>query len=278
MTDDIKPEEKKDEQPVDYQKDIAGKSVEEVVQDVNKAVAEAPNDVEKKAEVIKPEEKKEEPKEEIEFDPEQFKKEVTEAVKNSLGDVLHGKSEEQKEQVVDKWEQFAKDTWEKDNRNPTYKEALAFVKDQVKEELVADREQKSKEEEKQKEEAIKSQELTKKMINDIVDEELNELYTQNKLPKVKDANDVNDAGIVARKALFQAMLDVNQKRQAEGKPLIYSPHRIFNGYYKAPQQQPAGVDAPIAGGKGAVAEDLGSYSNADLKKPWNTFLNELFSR
>ena len=254
--------------------DIANKSVDEVIKDVEQAAAESPNPVEQKAEEVKELEKAAE----VEFDPEKFKQDIVNEMRNVIVDNMSGKSAEDKKEAVDKWSEFAKTTWEKENRNPTYTEALQFVKEQTKEELKAEQQQEAKAQEDQQKEAATKQEETSKFINELIDDELNELYTTGKLPRITDPNDQADPGVVARKALFQTMLEVNQKRQAEGKPTIYSVHRIYNTYYKPPQV-PAGADAPVAGGNRATAPESSEVKYSEIHgKPISSFLDGLFTK
>ncbi len=111
-------------QEVDYQKDIQNKGMLEIA-------LETPE--EKPAEEVKEEVKPEKPEEEfetVEFDPEQLKKEAVEQAKAEIQESLKGETKAETEAKKDDYEEFQKAIYEKEKRNPTYKEALEFVKDQ----------------------------------------------------------------------------------------------------------------------------------------------------
>lgn len=173
-------------------------------------------------------------------------------------------------------------TWEatfkaKEGRPPTYWEAQNFVKDAVKEDLKRELKEEAEQERQtqatQEEEAKKQRAAEEERINTIVDDELQDLYNNGKMTKIQDPNNPSDQGVVERKALFQTWADVNNDRRAKGLPDIYSATRIFEFYYKKPNAQPPGANAPVQGNRGSATppSDEESYSNADLKKPWSFF-------
>ncbi len=113
-----------------------------------------------------------------------------------------------------------------------------------------------------------------KRINSFVDDELSDLYANGKLTPVKDPKNESDQGVVERKALFAAWKDVNDKRRAEGKPEIISATRIYEYYYKKPNAQPRGADAPIVGNRGSSStpQDEKSYTYDEIhRKPFSFF-------
>lgn len=268
---------------INYLKDIQNKPIDTVIREAVEPPAET-NPVEEKAKDIKPEEPKtpEAPKA-PEFDPAKLEENITskvsqkvsEEVTKKIIESLQTKTPEKQEVALNEWQKKIKDIQEKEGRNPTYTEALEFVKEQAKAEMKAEQTKIEEEQKRRADEQTKLQEQATKQINDKLDEELNELYASNKLPKIKDANDPTDKGVIARRALFQTMMDVNQKRLEEGKPMIDSVHRIFNNYYKPPKQ-PAGADAPVSGGtrvSGPAEEDI-KYTEIHNKR----FTDLLFGR
>lgn len=228
---------------------------------------------EKKPEETPKEEPKEEPKkpEETEIDEDEFTEKVSKSVADRLAKQITGQDEKKKDDV----DQELVSPWTKEGRNPKDYDEIAdwaMQKKEVLDKRRAVEEQKATEEQNQQkaqqEEAQRAaDEERAKSFNQVIDDELDELYTNNKLPRVKDKDDANDPGVVARKALFQTMLDVNMKRKAEGKPAIMSVSRIFHTYYTPPTQQRPGADAPISMGQGAPEEtDPDDYSYTDVKK------------
>lgn len=190
------------------------------------------------------------------------------------------KKEEESAQPTD--EEKAYLDWEakfkaQENRPPTYREALTFVKGQTKEEikneLKAEQDQAIKEQQTREEEATKTREAEQTRVNTIVDDELADLYNANKLTKIQDPNNPNDQGVLEKKALFETWMTVNNQRRAEGKTDIISATRIYEFYYKKPNAQPAGGNAPVQGNHGSSTPTSGEqeYSYADLKKPWSWF-------
>ena len=181
-----------------------------------------------------------------------------------------------KEETVakDKYTEFFEKTKEEKGREPNWIEVSQFLEDQAVERIKTEQKATIEAEAKQKEEENKATEAFTKRFNDQIDEELDELYKSGKLTAIKDKDNPSDQGVMERKALFQAMLDTNTKRTAEGKDTILSIARIFyGGYYTKPSARPAGEDAPISMGKGAPSgegEDEVNYLK-DVKRPWAFF-------
>lgn len=172
----------------------------------------------------------------------------------------------------------------KNNRPPSYWEAQNFVRETVKEELKIelkqDAENERKAEEQRQQEINQKREEEQKRVDSIVDDELQDLYNAGKLTKIQDPNNPSDQGVLERKALFQTWMEVNNARRAKGLPDIISATRIFYGadetgkpYFTKPNAQPAGANAPVQGNKGSATPPSaeGSYTYADLKKPWSFF-------
>lgn len=202
---------------------------------------------------------KEEPKEEKveakeEYEPvdmnklkEEVRTEATEEVTNKIIKSLKGEEATQEEQ--DAYQKFATETYEKEGRNPTYNEAFKFMSQQVKEEIRAEDEAKAKEAEEQVKAKQEAEGQNKEQFNKYIDDQLADLKATGKLPEAADPKDENDPGVVAQKALFQKMMDVNTERVKDGKPPIYSLKEIYYEHYSQPTG-PAGADAPVSAGRG----------------------------
>lgn len=218
---------------------IPQEKVDEAVEEIK----EEKTKIEEKAETVEDREETEE----VDYD--QLTKDISEKVtKDTVEKITKALTgEEASKEEVDEFTKFAKDTWEKEGRNPSYKEALEFVAKKVEANVEAKREAAERERVEKEEAAKSAEEARTKELNTYIDNELDELISGDKIPKIVDKSDENDPGVKARKAIFQAMLEVNTERAKSGKPPIYSPKIIFYEHYKDPNQQPAGEDAPIAG-------------------------------
>jgi len=236
------------------------------------------------ATTLPPEEKKEEPKKDEEqidveleeLDTEKLKTEAAAQAKSEILEALQGKTKEETEEKVDEYEEWAKKVFDETGKAPNWKQAAEFIKENAKRELKEEAEAKEKEEELKKSQEVEQEKKVTNDWNTFIDRELDDLYEENKLPRILNKDDETDPGVIARKALFKTMLDTNTRLQNEGKPVEYSIYKIFHKYYKPPNQQPAGADAPIAGGNtggGAQAEEKVSYQ--ELKQPWHSFLRNI---
>lgn len=220
-----------------------------------------------------PKEVKEEKREEIpEFNEDEFAKKVADQIKAKEEESkrLEEEAKLKAEQEVKSKDEF-QPVWKREGRQPlNYEEIVAEsnrIADLRMEQKLAERDAKVAQEKKVIEEAQKTEQSKIDAYNKLVDEELEELYANDKLPKIKDQNDPNDLGVKERFNLFKRMQEVNQERISKGLEPIYSVHRIYNSYYK-PTKQPAGADLPITGSKTASPapqpEGDVEYSYADL--------------
>lgn len=204
-----------------------------------------------------PEPSKEEPVKEveIEWDPQEFEAKMTE----KMGKISEESAQKVVEQVTKKKESENEkeeeliSPWKKEGRLPKdYEEVSdwAVEKKQILDQRsakVAERE-KSSLEEKQK----SANSLEVKRFNDFVDSQVAELVEDGKLPGVENALNPADPGLVARKQLFQTMMDVNVERQKKGKPPVYSIKEVYYEHFdKKADEEPAGADAPVSPGKSA---------------------------
>lgn len=165
-------------------------------------------------------------------------------------------------------EQQAKDEglvppWEKEGRNPkSYKEVAEFSADLAE----WKRQQGMKADEEAKAQAVEEEKQKTEAWNRHWDEQLEDLTTSGKLPKVENKDDPQDPGIVARKALWQAMYDINQTRLKENKQALSSLKEVYYEHYKDPNAQLPGADAPVSMGRsGGGSGNTPSYTHDDIR-------------
>ena len=203
-------------------------------------------------------------------------KAVLEEQKRQEEERLAAEKAAQEAQPTDKEKEYLdwEDQFKKQNsRPPTYQEALTFVTQQAVAEIEAKQEAKAKEETERLEAQKQEEQENEKKLNEFIDDELSELYNSNKLTRIKDPNNPSDPGVIERKELFATWQQVNAERTKNGQPLISSPIRIFDFYYKKPVTQVPGADAPVMGNKAPATppSQEQSYSYQDLKRPWSFF-------
>lgn len=224
------------------------------------------------------EEVKEEPKPEIDA-----QKIAEDAAKSVLDQQEVARKEEERVKEEAKQEEPSEKEkayldWEKKfsaekGRQPSYLEALTFVEDQAIKGIEEKQLAQKKIQEEEQVRVQKEQEETDKRLNAVVDDELSDLYNAGKLTKIQDPNNPSDQGVVERKSLFAKWAEVNMERRTKGLPDIISATRIAEFYWKKPNAQPPGADAPIAGNKGSGQPPSAEqeYSYQDIKKPWGFF-------
>ncbi len=243
-------------QEVDYQKDIQNKGMLEIA-------LETPE--EKPAEEVKEEVKPEKPEEEfetVEFDPEQLKKEAVEQAKAEIQESLKGETKAETEAKKDDYEEFQKAIYEKEKRNPTYKEALEFVKDQALKAINEDNERKATKAKEEQEAQTKAQQTQQESTNKYIKNTLDELYVSGKLPKIVDKDNPDDYGIRVQNELFKTIVDVNTKRingvMINGELTKLPPKtlkEIFYEDFEMPEREVAGADAPVNMGRSGFTPD-----------------------
>ncbi len=195
----------------------------------------------------------------------QVEEKVSQATAQKLIESLSGKKEESESYP-----------WEKEGRNPTYKEALDYVGTKAEERVLAKlNDEVVAEETKEKadkEQLEAAQKLQTELLNKSWDQQLTELETTNRIPKIVDANNPNDPGVVIRKQMFKELNKNVAEQQAAGKIPSYSLKEVFyEGNFK---RQPAGADAPIAGVRRSNTSDNSDgfkYSDIRGKKPADIF-------
>lgn len=262
-----------EEKPPEFaNEDLKKQSFEEIAK--NKEVPEVEPTEEEKTKIAADEKAKADAEaakkaeeEEKEIEPEELAEEISTKVAEKL-------TPKEEKEVKSKYDEFFEKVQADKGREPNWKELSEFLEEQA----VLKVEQKQKvakeAEDKRKEEENKATEAFTARFNKQLDEEIEELYKNGNLTPIKDKTNPNDQGVIERKALFQAMLDTNQKRATEGLDTILSISRIFyGGYYKKPNVQPPGAEAPVSMGQGTPAgegEQELDY-NKDIKKPWSWF-------
>lgn len=112
-----------------------------------------------------------------------------------------------------------------------------------------DQKTQAEEQAKEKRQALENQ-LQKELDSDLTD-----LYSANKLPKIKDPNNENDPGVKEQRNLFEIAQKVNAERMAKGEPPIRSIKLIYYEHYK-PLEKPAGHNAPVLGAESSVSNEL----------------------
>lgn len=257
-----------EETPIDYKRDLEGKTFEQVRTET--PVIE--EKVEEKAEEIPAEEETET----IEFDPEQLKRDAVAQAKEELGDLLRGKDKEETTDNVDAYQEYQKEFFAKEKRQPTWFEVAHFMEgravDRLKQEQAAD--VKAQEEEKTQ----KSQDEKKQLddTNKYVEDTLNELYTNEKLPRIQDKEDKDDYGIRVRNALLARVVEVNTDRITKQLP-PKTIKEIFYEDFKIPVKEVAGAREPINMGRGGYTPDDNQELDyvRDIQGPRNSFRNIL---
>jgi len=255
------------DEEIDYVKDIQGKNI----RDIQEEVVDKPKKEEPVVEtpVVEPkvEPKVEEPKEEV-IDADEMAKSIAEKVREELKS-----KEEITQETKDKYDELVAKL-EKEGKEPSWKDVAKLIKEEAIEEIKQERIREQEEIEKHREEERKVTEKLTEKFNANLDEELEEMYKSGELTPIKDQKNPSDQGVIERKSLFQTMLTVNQERAAQGKEPIMSLARIRYSYWTKPTAQPAGADAPISMGKGGPSSDEPDEEidyNRDVKKSWASF-------
>ena len=190
----------------------------------------------------------------VEFDPEQLKREAAAEARAEILKALSGNTDEQTQDNVDEYQKFQQAVWDKEKRQPTWTEAADFIKERAKAEIRAEQEAQRKQSEeltaKQQEEIKQQNEQTNKYVKD----SMNELYETGKMPRIEDNDNPDDWGKRAEKAFFNKVIEVNQKRIADGIP-PKTIKEVFYEDFKLPQRQVAGYDAPTNMGRGGYNPD-----------------------
>lgn len=251
------------------------------VMSVEDAAREDDLPIEKEVETEEPAKTEPAKEEKKEIDPELMKKEIAEKVSREtvekIAQALTGQDKTTQAQK-DKYEEVAEQFFAKHGRNPSWFELVPFIKEDLKADMKKEAEIEKKTAEEQKKQVESANLAREGAFNKYIDEQLNDLLVQGKLPKPVDPKNEKDPGVVARKALFQTMMEVNQKRVSENKPPIYSLKEIYYEHYKAPNAQPAGWDAPVSAGRtNMTPEPVDDFSYADIHKP-KSFVDLLMRR
>lgn len=262
-------EEAPEEKDINYKEDIAGKSIEEVALDTPEEKVEAPVEEEKPAESET---------EEIEFDPEQLKKDAAMEAERSLLEKLKGGTPVETKENVDEYEQWAEQfAGEHNGQAPSWKEAFKWMEERAVTRVEERQQEKIRLETEATEKARGEEEARMVDVNKYVDVQFEDLYAANKLPRIQDKENPNDTGTLFRKALTEQTMLINKERLEKGLP-TKTIKEVFFEDFKAPTRQPAGADAPVSAGRGATASAPDEEINyvRDIKN--DSFLNSIFKR
>lgn len=225
--------------PIDYKEDIQDKSMEEIVKETPKE--EEPV----KEEPVKEEDPKDE---EVELDTTQIEETVTKSVTEKMIKALTGGTE-----VEATIETGNVSPWAKEGRNPRdYDEIAEWSVELVEKKNEAKRLEQERINEEVKAQQVEYSQKRADFYNNQWNEHLEDLTEAGKLPKVVDPNNEEDEGVIARKELFKAMLEVNNDRVAKGKEATYSLKEIYYEHYTPKSKQPAGADAPVSAGRSSA--------------------------
>ena len=210
---------------------------------------------EKPAEEVTPEEKPQEPAyEEIEFDPEKQKKEIIEETKAAIEEALKGATKEETKENVDEYVEFQKQFNEKEKREPTWFEVAKFMEERavtrLEEKQAAQQKEAEEQATKQRDTLTRQNDETNKYIKDTLDE----LYSNEKLPRIQDMNNPDDYGLKVQKELFNTIISVNQTRLEKQMP-PKTLKEIFYEDFKMPEKEVAGAHAPVNMGRGGYTPD-----------------------
>ena len=252
-------------------KDIKGKTFEEV------ATTSEPEEKKEETPEEKPETKEEET-EEIEFDPEQLKQEAIEAAEKKLLDRLTGNTGEETKENVDEYQSWAESFAQTHGgQAPTWKDAMQWMEERAVTKLEERQAAKAKEEEEKRVAAQTEEDKRMESVNTYVDDQMNDLYTSGKFPRIQNKEDQNDTGVLFRKALMEQTMLINKERIDKGLP-TKTLKEVFYEDFKAPTRQPAGVNAPVSAGRGAATS--GEEGELDYIKDVrdNRLLNSIFRR
>lgn len=195
---------------------------------------------------------------------------VAEMVKKATEDAIKTYVASQSPQTTGQQKSAAQEFMDKmkeQGKTPSWQDAFDFLEQRAEKKYfeIQESEKKKAEEARMAEEkATKEREEAQqkandeaiKRFNEIIDSQLNELYEDKKLTPIKDKNNPNDQGVMERKALFEAMLKVNNDRLAQGKPPIQSIKEVYAFHYTRPTaKKVSGSDAPVSIARGTPAKD-----------------------
>lgn len=209
---------------------------------------------------------------EIEWDPAKFEADMT----KKMGEVSEESAKKILEQVTKQKEPETEvepeliSPWAKEGRTPKDYEEIAdwaVEKKRLLDERSAKAAQIAQAAQSEAQKAANEQEISR--FNAYVDSQIGELIEAGKIPAVENSLNPDDPGIVARKQLFQTMLDVNLERQKSGKQPIYSVKEIYYEHFaNAPvaEEEPAGADAPVSPGKAAPSGEPKEVSYNEIHR------------
>lgn len=253
--------------------DDPGYTYKDITESTTREIAETPPVEEKKEEPVVETPTPTPPVEEPKLSEEDAAKIAEEAAKKVLEEqeAAHKAQEPPPtpEDPKTEYQNIVKDFQDKEGRVPTWDELAVKIEERTLQKLEEKQQEQVRVYQEEQARAKKAEEAEVTRVNNHIDEELADLYATNKLSPIKDPKNPSDQGVVERKALFQAMMDVNIKRREEGKDPIGSVKLIYYEHYQKPTAQPPGADLPVMNNRGSVNPTTEqTYTYADLKKPW----------
>jgi len=258
---------------VDYN-DIHTTPIEDILS--APSAEEEPVKDEKVEEPVKETPKEEVTYEEVPFDPETYKKQLRDEILGEASKLVEKtvpapKADQPDDELVS--------PWDKEKRTPKdYNEITdwAIQKQQILNKRAEAEHQKEVENQKKVAEDQNKQQI--ESFNKYTDELLNDLRNSGKLAKVVNPNDPNDPGVIAQKALFQKMLDVNIERQKQNKQPVYSVKEIYYDHFQNVKPEPEevpGADAPVSPSKASPSTETKELDYVKDIQPGRNFASWL---
>lgn len=208
---------------------------------------------------------------------------VSQVVEALAGDTKTG--QEKQDIKNDIW---ANAPWVKENRTPSYTEALDYTikaaqpklveetAAKVKEMLDKEVEEEEKTLQEQEEQQKKQQEETQKQWNTYWDAQLADLESKNLIPKIVNKNDPNDPGVKTRVALFTKMREAAEENGKNNKPVSLNLKEIYYEHYKPEQDNKRDPKlVPVAGARKGMSpqeEEEFSYEEIHNAQGFTPFL------
>lgn len=260
-------------QEIDYKKDIEGKSLKEIANHSKGGESETFKDPEKDPEKAVIEEVKE-PEVDLEENNRKIAEEASKKTRDEIADLIKGDTKEETKTNKDEYREWADEHVKKTGKQPDYTDAFEFLEDRAFKRLEEKQQATVKANEEARTKQVEQEKTWTNELSALIDESFDELYSANKITKIKNPDDPNDPGVQEKVALVKTMYDVNVKRAAEGKRPIYDMARIHSIYYKPVNRQPAGANAMITNarsGSGPADDGEVNYIRDIKGKSWRSF-------
>lgn len=149
--------------------------------------------------------------------------------------------------------------WEKENRNPTILELKAMIKGELKKELADEelaRQTKINEE-------TQAKQAESDRVNRQITNEFKILESKNEIPQIKDASNLNDPGVKARRDILNKLIAHNTS-QKDPESQYGSIASFYYTQYKD-SQKPSGYDAPVGGSAPGIQPQRDTFTYEELR-------------